>query len=634
MRIYVHESLIESPPMKLNRRSLLKLAGLPPLTRIVGVQIAQAQDRQFKHALTLFDDIKYAADFKHFDYVNPQAPKGGRVRFGVVGSFDSLNPYSFKGDTGPAASNETLLTSSLDEPSTEYGLVASEVWHPEDRSMVVYRLRPEARFHDGKAMTPEDVIWSMESLRDSHPFYNSYYKNIIKAEQTGDHEVSFTFAQSGNRELPLITGQLPVLPKHWWTDKDANGKQRNIAETSLEAPLGSGPYRAVEVKPGASVKLKRVEDYWGKDLPVNAGTNNFDDIEYIYFRDANVVLEAFKGDQFDWRAENSSKMWATGYDFPAVKSGRVIREEIHTKSVNGMQAWVLNLRREKFQDVRVRRALNLAFDFEWSNTNLFYGQYTRSRSHFNNSDMEAKGLPSPEELAILEPLRDQIPPEVFTTEYTNPVNDSPQNRRKNLREAAKLLDEAGWKVTQDGNTSVLKNAKGERLEVSFLLDSPLFERIALPYQQQLELLGIGVKVQTVDSAQYERQTQTFDYDIISTIWGQSLSPGNEQREFWGAEAAGKDGSRNYAGIKNPAIDKIIETLIFAKDRQSLITACKALDRVLMWNHYMVPMWYLSYERIARWDRFGRPGKLPDFSNGFPTIWWWDADKAKKVATGN
>ena len=618
--------------MTISRRTLLKLAGLIPAAKIVGIQIAHAEDRQFHHALTLFNDVKYPADFKRFDYVNPEAPKGGRVRFGVVGSFDNLNPYTFKGEAAGAVINDTLLTSALDEPSTEYGLVASGVWHPEDRSMVVYRLRPEARFHDGTPMTPEDVIWSMQSLREAQPFYNFYYKNIAKAEQTGEHEVTFTFNQKGNRELPLITGQMPVLPKHWWTGKDAKDRQRDIKETSLEVPLGSGAYMAADVKPGQSILMKRVADYWGKDLPVNVGQNNFDEIEYIYFRDANVAFEAFKGDQYDWRTETSSKMWATGYDFPAIKSGRVIKEDITLKQVEGMQAWAMNIRRPKFQDVRVRQALNYAFDFEWANQNLFYGQYTRSRSYFNNSDMEAKGLPSPQELAILEPLKDQLPPEVFTAEYTNPVNDTPQNKRKNLRQAAKLLNEAGWNVAQDGGKSVLKNAKGEQLTVEFLLDSPLFERIALPYRQQLELLGIGVAIKTVDSAQYERRTQTFDFDIVVGNWGQSLSPGNEQRDYWGSEAAKRDGSRNLVGIANPAIDTLIEKLIFAADRDALVTACRALDRALLWNHYVVPMWYIPYERTARWDRFGRPEKLPDLSTGFPSIWWWDAEKAKKVAS--
>jgi microcin C transport system substrate-binding protein len=619
--------------MSISRRRLLHLASLTPFAKITSVSLAFAQEKQFRHALTLFDDIKYGADFKHFDYVNPQAPKGGRVRLSAVGSFDSLNAYTFKGDSVGVAGNETLLASALDEPSTEYGLVAESVWYPADWSLVVYRLRPQARFHDGKPMTPEDVIWSMQALKDSHPQYNAYYKNVVKAEKTGDHEVTFTFSEKGNRELPLITGQLPVLPMHWWTGKDANGRQRDIKESTMEVPLGSGPYKIADVKSGASILLKRVEDYWGKDLPVNVGQNNFDEIEYIFFRDANVQFEAFKGDQYDYRLENSSKNWATGYDFPAVKNGRCLKEEITLKQAEGMQSFAFNLRREKFQDVRLRKAFNHAFDFEWSNTNLFYGQYTRSRSFFNNSEMEAKGLPSPEELVLLEPLKDQLPPEVFTAEYANPVSNTAIERRKNLREASKLLAEAGWNVTQDGNKSVLKNAKGEKLEVEFLLDSPLFERIVLPYQQQLEALGVAVTVKTVDGAQYERQTQTFAYDIIVGSWGQSLSPGNEQRDFWGSEAADKEGSRNAVGIKNPAIDKLIDAVIFSKDRAGLTTACRALDRALIWNHYVVPMWFIAYERTARWNRFGKPDKLPDYAIGFPGIWWWDEARAAKVKAG-
>jgi microcin C transport system substrate-binding protein len=619
--------------MSISRRTLLSLASLVPFSKIIGVSVAATEDRKFRHALTLFDDVKYGPDFKHFDYVNPQAPKGGRVRLSAVGSFDSLNSYTFKGDSVGVAGNETLLTSSLDEPSTEYGLVAESVWFPDDWSSVVYRLRPEARFHDGTPMTPEDVIWSMTTLKEINPTYNGYYKNVVKGEKTGEHEVTFTFSQKGNRELPLITGQLPVLPMHWWTGKDASGKQRNIAESTMEVPLGSGAYKVSDVKSGASIRLKRVEDYWGKDLPVNIGQDNFDEVEYIFFRDANVQLEAFKGDQYDYRLETSSKSWATSYDVPAVKSKRLLKEEITLKQVEGMQSFAFNIRREKFQDVRVRKAFNFAFDFEWSNANLFYGQYTRSRSFFNNSEMEAKGLPSPEELALLEPLKDQLPAEVFTTEFSNPVNKDAIARRKNLREASKLLGEAGWNVTQDGNKSVLKNAKGNKLEVSFLLDSPLFERIVLPYQQQLELLGVGVTVKTVDSAQYQRQAETFDYDIIVGSWAQSLSPGNEQRYFWGSEAADQNGSRNAVGIKNPAIDKLIDAVIFSKDRAGLTTACKALDRALIWNHYVVPMWYIPYQRTARWDRFGKPDKLPEYSVGFPTIWWFDEAKAARVAKG-
>jgi microcin C transport system substrate-binding protein len=619
--------------MTVSRRSLLKLAGLAPITPIVSASWVRAEDKAFKHALTLFSDIKYPADFKHFDYVNPSAPKGGKLRLGIVGSFDSLNPYSVSGDSIGVHGAETLLTSSLDEPSTEYGLVAESVWHPEDFSSVVFRLRPSARFHDGTPMTPEDVVWSMTTLRKINPVYNGYYKNVEKAEKTGDHEVTFTFSEKGNRELPLITGQLPVLSQDWWTGKDAKGKDRNIEAITLEAPIGSGAYKVTEVKPGTSITLSRVEDYWGKDLPINVGQDNFDTIEYIFFRDANVAFEAFKADQFDYRLETSSLLWATGYDFPAIKSGRCIKEEITLRNVEGMQSWAFNLRRTKFQDARVRQAFNLAFDFEWSNTNLFYAQYTRSRSFFNNSDLEAKGLPSAEELVLLEPLRDKLPPEVFTTEYSNPVNKTPQDRRKNLREAARLLTEAGWMVAQEGGKSLLKNGKGEKLEVEFLLDSPLFERIALPYIQQLELLGIAAKLRTVDDSQYNRQLQNYEYDIIVGGWGQSLSPGNEQRYFWGSEAADQPGSRNYLGIKNPAVDTLIDAVIFAKDRAALITACRALDRALIWNHYVVPMWYVPYERVARWDRFSHPEKMPDYSTGFPSIWWWDEAKAAKVATG-
>ena len=619
--------------MSISRRTLLQLASLTPFAKITGVSQAFADDKQFRHALTLFDDIKYGPDFKNFDYVNPGAPKGGKVRLSAVGSFDSLNPYTFKGDSFAAAGNETLLASSLDEPSTEYGLIAESAWFPEDWSSVVYRLRPQARFHDGKPITPEDVVWSMMTLKEIHPAYNAYYKNVVKAEKTGELEVTFTFSQKGNRELPLITGQLPILPMHWWMARDANGKQRDIRESTMEAPLGSGAYRVADVKSGASVLLKRVEDYWGKDLPVNVGQNNFDEVEYIFFRDANVQFEAFKGDQYDYRLETSSKNWATGYDVPAVKAGRLIKDEITLKQVEGMQCFAFNIRREKFHDVRVRRAFNFAFDFEWANTNLFYGQYTRSRSYFNNSEMEAKGLPSPEELLLLEPLKDQLPVEVFSTEFSNPVNGNAIERRKNLRQASKLLAEAGWNVTPDGGKSILKNAKGEKLEVAFLLDSPIFERIVLPYKQQLELLGITVSIKTVDSAQYQRQSETFDYDIIVGNWGQSLSPGNEQRDFWGSEAADKNGSRNAVGIKNPAIDKLVDGIIFSKDRAGLTTACKALDRALIWNHYVVPMWYIPYQRTARWDRFGKPAKLPDYNLGFPGIWWWDDAKAAKVKAG-
>ena len=612
------------------RRRLLQISALTPFMRFTP---AWSADAVFKHALTLFDDIKYKADFKNFDYVNAAAPKGGKVRLPAYGTFDSLNPYSLKGDAAAVTVVETLMVASLDEPATRYGLIAESVSYPEDKSSVTFRLRKEARFHDGKPITPEDVIWSFETIKTNLSTQAAYYKNVVKAEQTGENEVTFTFSEKNNRELPSIVSEIPILPKHWWQAFGADGKPRDASASTLEIPLGSGPYKFKTVNPGASIILERVANYWGKDLPVNVGQNNFDEINYVYFRDPTVAFEGFKGDQFDYTLESSSKHWATGYDFPAMKTGACVKEEITLKKVNGMQGFVFNLRKAKFQDVRVRQAFNLAFDFEWSNTNLFYGQYTRARSYFNNSELEAKGLPAPEELALLEPLKDKLPPEVFSAEYANPTNPDATTRRKNLRDASKLFSDAGWNVGQEAGRNVLKNAAGEKLEVEFMLDSPAMERVTLPYKEQLEALGVTITIRTIDDAQYKKRTEAFDYDIIVATFAQSLSPGNEQRFFFGSEEADKNGTENYAGIKSPAIDALIDKLIFAKDRASLVTACRALDRALIWGHYVVPQWFIGYERIAHWNRFGRPEKTPEFNSGFPTIWWWDEAKAKKTAAG-
>jgi microcin C transport system substrate-binding protein len=613
-----------------NRRTLLKLAGLAPFSSF---SAARAAEPFFTHALSLFGDVKYKADFSHFDYVNPKAPKGGKVRQWALGSFDSLNPNSLKGTPAAVTVLESLMVDSLDEPATRYGLIAESVSHPDDVSSATFKLRAEAKFHDGQAITPEDVVWSFETLKANLPTRAEYYKNVIKAEKTGERLVTFTFDQKNNRELPSIVGQLVVMPKHWWTANGPDGKPRDVSASTLEIPLGSGPYKITSVNPSASIVMQRVKDYWGKDLAVNVGQNNFDEMTYTYFQTQLVAFEGFKGDQFDYNYESSSKNWATGYDFPAVKKGHVILDKIALKKVNGMQGWALNMRKAKFQDVRVRRAFDLAFDFEWANQNLFFGQYTRARSYFNHSEMEAKGLPSADELALLTPLKDQLPPEVFTTEYINPVNNDATARRKNLREAAKLLADAGYVATPEGGRSVLKNAKGETLAAEFLLYSPLFERIALPYKEQLELLGISITLRSIDVAQYQKRVESFDYDVIVGSFAQSLSPGNEQRFFFGSESADKNGSSNYVGIKNPAVDALIDKVIFAKDRASLVTACQALDRVLMWNHYMVPHWFSPYERVAYWNRFGRPEKTPDYNLGFPTLWWWDDAKAKQTAAG-
>lgn len=593
---------------------------------------AFAQENVFSHGSTLFDVLKYGADFKHFDYVNPSAPKGGRIRLGFLGSFDSLNALTLKGDPLDPGVYETLMKPSFDEPSSEYGLLASGLWFPEDFSRVTYKLRPEAKFHDGTQVTPEDVIFSLDSVKANLTQQAVYYKDIQKAEKTGDHEVTFIFARGGNRELPQITGQLSVVSQKWWLGKDISGKARDIGASSLDPPMGSAAYEVADVKPGSSFLLRRVKDHWGKDLPVNIGYNNFDEIELQVYRDQTVMLEAFKGDQFDVSYETVAKNWATGYDFPAIKDGRCRKEEHEKERVSGMQAWVVNLRREKFADVRVRKALNLAFDFEWSNTNLFFGQYRRSRSYFNLSELEAKGLPSPEELAILEPLRDKLPPEVFTAEFSNPDNTTSNDRRKNLREAQSLLTEAGWVAKSQEQKQLLQNAKGEGFAIEMLLYSPAFERIALPYKEQLELLGFAVSVRTVDLSQYERLNEDHAFDMIVGSWGQSLSPGNEQREFFGSEFADKKGSRNSAGIKNPAVDAIIEQLINAPNRKALVTATKALDRALIWNQYVVPMWFGPIERIAYWKRVKHPDRLPGYATsrltgaplGYPDIWWFDA----------
>lgn len=616
--------------MIFTRRSLLQLLGAAGLGGRAGLAPAFAQERRFRHGATLIEPLKYPEGFAQLAYVNRDAPKGGRVRLAVLGSFDSINPFTLKGDSVSTGVNELLMEQPLDEPSAEYGLIAEGFWYPDDYSQVVFRLRPEARFHDGKAITPEDVVFSLDSQKANSTAAAAYYKDISRAEQTGEREVTFLFSVKGNRELPNITGQLPVIPKHWWLGKDASGRDRNVAETTLEPILGSGPYEIAAIKPGQSYVLRRVPGYWGRDLPINAGVHNFDEVEVQFYQDRNVLLEAFKGDQFDIQLESSSKQWATGYDFPAARDGRVKREELPRKGVQGMQAWAPNIRRAKFQDMRVRQALNLAFDFEWSNANLFYGLYTRSRSYFNQSEFEATGLPSAEELALLEPLRDKVPPEVLTAEFTNPVNDTPQARRGNLREAQKLFADAGWKAERQGQKQVLKNDRGEALSIDIVLDSQAFERIALPYKEQLELLGVSVSVRTVDAAQYERIQESHDYDMIVASWGQSLSPGNEQRDFFGSEFADARQSRNYVGIKNPAVDELIAKIILAPDRKALVAACRALDRVLMWNHYVVPMWFKATDWIAYWSRVRHPENMPGYSPGYPDIWWFDAEAAAKL----
>jgi microcin C transport system substrate-binding protein len=625
--------------MKLTRRSVIRATAATIAAPALGTlgagsfaSKALAQSKNWKHGLSLFGQLKYPAGFKNFDYVNPSAPQGGAVRQIAFGTFDNFNSVvsGVKGSIalGTELFTETLTTPALDEISTEYGLLAEAVSHPDDFSSVTYRLRANARWHDGKPVTPEDVIFSFDTFKTNSPQLGAYYRHVVKAEKTAEREIKFTFDGPGNRELPQIVGQLPVLAKHWWEGSDKSGNKRDVTATTLEPPLGSGPYRLNEFAPGHTLVYEKVADYWGKDVNVIIGTRNFQQIRFEYFRDSTVALEAFKGDQVDWRTENSAKNWATSYDFPAVRDKRVVLEEFPVRNFGSMQAFVLNIRRDKFKDPRVRRAFNFAFDFEAMNRTVFFGQYKRISSYFEGTELASSGLPEGKEFEILQTVRDQVPAELFTKPYSNPIGGNPQAVRDNFREALALFSDAGYEIR---DTKLVNAKTGELFSVEFLVDDPSTERFVLFYKPWLERIGMVVNTRVVDSAQYENRLRQWDYDIIIASWGQSLSPGNEQRDFWSSAAADQPGSRNLIGIKNPAIDTLIDRVIFTKDRADLVAATKALDRVLLWNFYVVPQWTYGKVRSARWDRFGRPDDMPKYGlAAFPTIWWWDADRAAKV----
>ncbi|TXM74083.1 ABC transporter substrate-binding protein [Methylobacterium sp. WL12] len=585
------------------------------------------------HAVTLMGQPKYGPDFKHFDYADPGAPKGGLVRLGAQGGFDNFNLVvsGLKGDLegGIALLYDTLTTESLDEPFTSYGLLAEALRVAPDLGSVTYRLRENAKWHDGVTVTPEDVVWSFETFKANSPRYAAYYQTVAKAEAAGPREVTFTFTETGNRELPQVIGQLPVLPKHWWTGKDAQGRQRNVAETTLEPPLGSGPYKLDKFDPGRSATYVRVADYWGKDLAVNAGRNNFGTQRYEYFRDGTVLVEALKGDLYDFRAENIARNWATAYDdFPAVKDGRLIKEAFPDRGNGNMQAFIFNTRKDKFKDPRVRRAFNLAMNFEEMNRALFYGLYKRIDSYFYGSELAASGMPEGEEKALLDTVKDKVPPSVFTTPYKNPVSETPEAVRTNLREAVRLLREAGYEQ-RDGR--MVNKATGEPLTVEFLEFQNTFERVILPFSAQLKLIGVGTSLRVIDQAQYQNRLRNFDFDVTTGSWPESLSPGNEQREYWSSASADKPGSRNLIGIKDPAIDALIEKVIFAKDRPGVLAATHALDRVLLSHDFVVPQWASNVSRTLRWNRFAHPAVLPLYgSSGFPTTWWYDEAAAAKT----
>ena len=579
---------------------------------------AQAADG---YGLSMYGDLKYGPDFTHFDYANPDAPKGGSVRMAGIGTFDSLNPFVLKGlpPDGIGLTYDTLMAQSADEPFSEYGLIAKDVEVAKDNSWVRFNLRPEARWHDGKPITPEDVVFTFDTRRDQgHPRFAYYYGDVDHVEKTGPRQVTFYFKNKTNRELPLIIGQMEILPKHYWQGKKF--------ESTLTPPVTSGPYKVASVDPGRSVTYTRVKDYWGKDLPVNKGRYNFDEIRYDYYRDATVALEAFKAGNYDFRQENVSKNWATAYDVPAVNDGMIKKVDIPNHIPTGMQGFFYNIRRPVFKDPRVRKALGYAFDFEWTNKNLFYGAYTRTESYFSNSELAARKLPTPEEIKLLKPYRDQVPPEVFNKVYQAPETDGSGNPRHNLRIAMKLLRDAGWQV-QNG---VLTNKEtGKPFQFEILLVNPSFERIVLPFVRNLKRLGIKANVRTVDPTQYQNRIDNFDFDMTVYVIGESLSPGNEQRQYWGSKAADTPGSQNIIGIQNPVVDAMIDKVVHAQTRQELIYATRALDRVLLWNYYVIPHWHLAAFRLAYWNKFGRPENPPPYGLGFNS-WWVDPAKAKAV----
>ncbi|MDP6786314.1 MAG: extracellular solute-binding protein [Rhodospirillales bacterium] len=599
--------------------SVLRVAVPAILAVIVGAPDAEAQQRTtVAHAIAMHGQPKYGPDFKHFDYVDPKAPKGGRVRLGVRGTFDTFNRFIPKGVAGAGDATETLLTSSADEPFTEYGLIAESIEWPEDRSWVIFTLRPEARWHDGKAITVEDVIFSLDILKTKgRPFFRFYYASIKKAEKVGPRKVKFTFAEAGNRELPLIAGQIPILPKHYW-EKDG----RDFTKTTLEPPLGSGPYRVADFEAGRYVVVERVKDYWGAHLPVKRGRSNFDTIRYEYYFDETVLRQALKADKLDYREENQAKAWALDYDTPAVRDGRLKLEKIGHKKPTGMQAFIMNTRRQVFKNRKLRRALAYAFDFEWSNRNLFFSQYTRTESYFSNSELAATDLPQGEELKVLERYRGRVPDEVFTQVYRAPKTDGSGWPRDNLSRAFALLAEAGWVVR---DMKMVNAETGQQLKFEILLYSTAFERIVLPFKRNLTRLGIDARVRLVDTSQYINRLREFDFDMIVASWGQSESPGNEQRSFWSSEAAAAPGARNLIGIKDPVVDALIELVISAPSRQSLVNRTRALDRVLLWGHYVIPNWHVRVDRVASWNKFSRPAITPRHGNSLD-YWWLDAAK--------
>lgn len=566
----------------------------------------------------MFGELKYGPDFKHFDYANPDAPKGGKIRLGTEGTFNSLNPFILKGTAaaGLDAIYDTLLVASADEPFSEYGLLAESVEMPEDKSWIVFNLRPQAKWHNGTPVTADDVVFSFDALKHrGHPFYRNYYRDITGVEKLSDYRVKFTFASNKNRELPLAIGQLPILSKAYYETHD-------FEASTLVPPMTSGPYEITKVSSGKSVTFERVKGYWGKDLPVNKGRDNFDTVEYSYYRDNTVAVEAFKAGAYDLRQENISKVWATAYNIPAVRNGQIIKEEIEHDKPAGMQAFVFNTRRDKFKDRRVREAINYAFDFEWENKHIFYGAYTRSESYFSNSIYAAEGLPSKAELKLLSRWKKRLPKEVFTTPFHTPQTDGSGYNRANLLKAKQLLDDAGW-VIKDHHR--VNKETDQPLTIEILLSSPSFERVAAPFIRNLNRLGIQATMRIIDDAQYQKRLESFDFDLTVYVFSQSLSPGNEQIDYWHSSQVNVAGSQNLAGINSPVVDTLIEHILHAQSEDDLIAATHALDRVLSYGYYVIPNWHTHAFRVIYWNKFARPAILPRYVLSLDT--WWVKDNS-------
>jgi microcin C transport system substrate-binding protein len=617
-----------------------KFLGVAGFAALMGATISAASaENEWRTTSSLVGESKYGDDFKRYDYVNPDAPKGGTLNAVVSSStFDSFNPYIVRGTAaaglavqgfGGGLLYDTLMEQSTDEPSTSHPLIAEAFKFPDDYSSAVYRLDARAKWHDGTPITVEDVVWSFNVLKANSPAYNRYFANVTEAVAISDREVEFRFNQKGNRELPHIIGDLAVLPKHWWEGTDASGKKRDITQPTFEPPLGSGAYKIESFKPGSEIIWSRVPDYWAANLPVNVGRHNFERQRFVYIQDDNAAWQAFtKGGLEDIQSESSSRRWATFYNFPAIKAGDVIKKEFPTTSGRPMQGFVMNLRKPQFQDRRVRQALTYALDFESMNRKLFFGFNTRTDSYFENSELASSGLPTGKELEILDKYRDKLPPELFTQEYKLPVYDNPQAERKYLRQVVQLFGEAGWKIQ---NGKMTNEKTGQQFRIEILGNNPTDEVISNSYIETLRKIGIDASLRIVDPSQYVNRIRNFDFDMVTSQFAQSQSPGNEQRDFWSSKAADTPGSRNLVGIKDPMIDELTERVIFATDRDDLVAATRALDRVLLWNYYVVPQWHRAVVWLAYWNKFGIPEKQPSYIGADTDSWWIDPAKEAALA---